>query len=70
MKIAFEVTTSASEAAVSASSTMPGESMKMQFHGHTSSHARHRMQLSGSSIRCFGDLTPWASHEGSTASRL
>ena len=44
--------------------------MKMQFHGHTSSHARHRMQLSGSNIRCFGDFTPWASHEGSTASSV
>src|SRR5436190_393334 len=32
--------------------------MKMQFQGQTSSHARHRMQLSGSSMRCFGDLPP------------
>src|SRR4029453_15992653 len=52
----------------SASSTIPGDSMKMQFHGQTSSQARHRMQLSGSSMRCFGDLTPWESHAGSTVS--
>ena len=44
--------------------------MKMQFHGQTSSQARHRMQLSGSSIRCFGDFTPCASHAGSTASSV
>jgi 3-methyladenine DNA glycosylase/8-oxoguanine DNA glycosylase len=52
----------------SAPSTISGDIIQMQFHGQTSSQARQRMQLSGSSIRCFGDFTPCDSHSGSTCS--